>query len=54
MSIFKFEAQGEANSYRIKRDDHWFAIVQLNGELYDQQQIQAMEKIVDALNVRQT
>lgn len=47
---FQWQEQGEANSYRIMRDGHWFAIIQLNGELMPTRQIEIMRDICRSLN----
>lgn len=49
--MITFEEQGEPNSYRLKDGpNHWFAIIQLNGELMPVRQKEIMERIVKALN----
>lgn len=47
---FQWQEQGEANSYRIKKDGQWFAIIQLNGELMPTRQIEIMRDICRSLN----
>lgn len=47
----EYEEQGEANSWRLKdNENHWFAIVNLNGEFTDYKQREIMELICIALD----
>lgn len=47
---YTWKAQGEANNYRIMDEGHWFAIVQLNGEIHHAAQEEYMDVIVESLN----
>lgn len=46
----KWRADGDANFYTLSMSDHWYARVQLNGELTAQQQVAIMQRITDAMN----
>lgn len=50
MSRYHWRAQGEANFYVILLDGNWFAVVQLNGQMLLQAQLDHMDVIVKALN----
>ena len=47
---FTWKADSNPNLYYIFCNEHWFALVQLNGEIHVQTQEAHMDKLIGALN----
>ena len=47
---YNWKPQGEANNYVITKDDNWFMIIQVNGELHFREQESLMTFLIQNLN----
>lgn len=48
--MITLRADGDANFYQLGEGKKWLAVIQLNGELMTERQMQIMQRIVDELN----